>query len=97
MDNNQIKNFFLYARKSTDELERQHLSIETELFELPEYARKENLNVAKEFVETKTAKLPGREILNEMLARIENGEAEGILAWHPDRLAHNSMDGGRII
>ncbi|MFH1955725.1 MAG: recombinase family protein, partial [Patescibacteria group bacterium] len=28
---------------------------------------------------------------------MERGEAEGILAWHPDRLARNSIDGGRII
>jgi DNA invertase Pin-like site-specific DNA recombinase len=32
-----------------------------------------------------------------MLERIEKKEAEGILAWHPDRLARNSIDGGRII
>ena len=32
-----------------------------------------------------------------MISRIENGEANGILAWHPDRLARNSVDGGRII
>ena len=97
MANNQTKKFFLYARKSTDEPERQILSIEAQLFELREYARKENLNVVKEFIESKTAKEPGREIFNEMLAGIENGKAEGILAWHPDRLARNSVDGGRII
>ena len=34
---------------------------------------------------------------DEMLARIEAGEADGILAWHPDRLARNSIDGGKII
>ncbi len=32
-----------------------------------------------------------------MLERIEKGEAEGIIVWHPDRLARNSVDGGRII
>ncbi len=32
-----------------------------------------------------------------MLERIQNGEANGILAWHPDRLARNSIDGGQII
>jgi len=32
-----------------------------------------------------------------MLNRIEKGEANGILSWHPDRLARNSVDGGRII
>ncbi|MDI9347786.1 MAG: recombinase family protein [Methylacidiphilales bacterium] len=28
---------------------------------------------------------------------MEKGEASGILAWHPDRLARNSVDGGKII
>ncbi|MHB1529058.1 MAG: hypothetical protein ACYDDA_01810 [Acidiferrobacteraceae bacterium] len=32
-----------------------------------------------------------------MMERIERGEAVGILAGHPDRLARNSVDGGRII
>src|SRR5262249_35405682 len=36
-------------------------------------------------------------LFNAMLARIERGEADGVIAWHPDRLARNSMDGGRII
>ena len=90
-------NFFLYARKSTDDEERQVLSIEAQLAELREHARKESLDVVHEFVETKTAKVPGRAVFNEMMARIERGEAAGILAWHPDRLARNSVDGGRII
>ncbi|USN52436.1 MAG: recombinase family protein [Candidatus Nomurabacteria bacterium] len=55
------------------------------------------MNIVREFVESKTAKEPGREIFNEMISRIEENEAEGILAWHPDRLARNSIDGGRII
>ena len=32
-----------------------------------------------------------------MLRQIERGAANGILAWHPDRLARNSVDGGKII
>jgi len=36
-------------------------------------------------------------VFGEMLQRIEKGEAQGILAWHPDRLARNSIDGGKII
>ena len=92
-----MNKFFLYARKSTDEPERQVLSIEAQIFELKEYAKKEGLDIVQEFVESKTAKEPGREIFNEMIAGIEKNEAEGILAWHPDRLARNSIDGGRII
>jgi site-specific DNA recombinase len=89
--------YFLYARKSTDEAYRQVLSIEAQLCEVRELARREDLEIVKEFVESKTAKLPGRPLFNQMLDEIEAGKAQGILAWHPDRLARNSIDGGRII
>jgi DNA invertase Pin-like site-specific DNA recombinase len=32
-----------------------------------------------------------------MLNRIAEGEADGIIAWHPDRLARNAVDSGAII
>jgi len=32
-----------------------------------------------------------------MLSLIEGGKADGIISWHPDRLAKNSVDGGKII
>ena len=89
--------YFLYARKSTDEPDRQILSIEAQLAELRDYAKKNGLAIAREFIESKTAKEPGREIFNDMIAQIEQGAAHGIVAWHPDRLARNSIDGGRII
>ena len=88
---------FLYARKSTDDEERQMLSIDAQLNELREYARKESLAIAREFIESMTAKEPGRPIFNDMLRLVERGEADALLAWHPDRLARNSVDGGRII
>ena len=89
--------YFLYARKSTDEPERQILSIEAQLTELRDYAKKEGLTIVREFIESKTAKEPGREIFNEMVAGLEQGAAQGIIAWHPDRLCRNSIDGGRLI
>ena len=89
--------YFLYARKSTDEEDRQILSIEAQLTESKEYAVKENLTIVQEFIESRTAKVPGRPIFNEMIRLLERGKAEGILSWHPDRLARNSLDGGKII
>jgi len=89
--------YFIYARKSTDDEDRQILSIEAQLVELRQYAERENLSVVTELVEAKTAKKPGRPIFNDMLSRIQRHEADGILAWHPDRLARNSVDGGKII
>ena len=89
--------YFLYARKSTDEDDKQLLSIDAQLEELREHARKESLTVAREFVESRTAKVPGRPVFNAMMREVERGQADGILAWHPDRLARNSVDGGRIV
>ena len=89
--------YYLYARKSTDDEDRQVLSIESQLNELHEYAKHENLSIADEYVETRTAKEPGRPIFSLMIQQIESGTADGILAWHPDRLARNSVDGGKII
>ncbi|MBI2612636.1 recombinase family protein, partial [Candidatus Kaiserbacteria bacterium] len=77
--------------------DRQVMSIEAQLFELRELARKENLEILAEFQESKSAKTPGREIFGEMMRRVEQNYGVGILAWHPDRLARNSIDGGRII
>ena len=89
--------YFIYARKSTDTEDRQVRSIDDQLSELRELAKKENLEVIDTLVEKQTAKIPGRPIFNEMISRIEAGEASGILCWHPDRLARNSIDGGRLI
>ena len=95
--NNQTKKFFIYTRKSTDDKDRQVRSISDQLAELKELAVKEQIDVVDIFVEKQTAKIPGRPVFNEMLQRMESGEANGILAWHPDRLARNSVDGGKII
>ncbi len=89
--------YFLYARKSTDEEDRQILSIQAQITEVREYAKKENLIIVKEFIESMTAKSPGRPVFNQMLTCLEKGGADGIIAWHPDRLARNSLDGGKII
>ena len=91
------KRYFLYARKSQEREERQQLSIPAQLDELRFFARKENIRLADILIEAKSAKEPGRPIFNKMLERIEAGEAGGILAWHPDRLARNAVDAGRII
>src|SRR3989344_8305669 len=91
--------YFLYIRKSTDEEDRQVLSLEAQLHELKEFATKNNLEIIETFLEKKTAKVPGREVFNEMFDKIEDGLPHpiGILSWNTDRLSRNSVDAGRII
>jgi len=90
--------YFLYARKSTEDEERQVMSIEAQLAELADFAKRENIEIAETFIESKSAKKPGREIFNEMMSKVhESKEPIGLIAWHPDRLARNSVDGGQII
>src|SRR3989337_392269 len=89
--------YFIYTRKSTESAERQVMSLESQFSELKEFATKEKLEIVASLREPQTAKKPGRKIFAEMLDRICAGEADGILAWHPDRLARNSIDGGKII
>src|SRR3990167_6224396 len=88
--------YFLYARKSTDVEAKQVLSIEAQLSELRSLAWREGLEIAEEFVEKRSAKMPGRSVFNEMMARIQKGEAQGIVCWKIDRLARNPVDGGQI-
>ena len=92
----QNEKYYLYARKSTDVEDKQVLSIEAQLVELREYAKRENLYIATEFIEKKSAKATGRPVFGKLLAEIEKNGGS-ILAWHPDRLARNSVDGGQII
>ncbi|HWD20821.1 MAG TPA: recombinase family protein [Verrucomicrobiae bacterium] len=87
----------IYCRKSTEDEDRQILSIDAQISELNAIATKEALRVVGTMTECKSAKGPGRRIFNEMLRRIETGEADSILTWKLDRLARNFEDGGRLI
>ncbi len=89
--------FFLYCRKSTDREDKQILSTEAQQRLLVEHAERQKLTLAAVYVENQSAYKAGRPQFNEMLARLERGEAEAILTYHLTRLARNSYDGGRLI
>lgn len=89
--------YFLYARKSTDEEDRQITSISDQIREMKKLASDRGLKIVKVFEESKSAKNIGRPVFNEMVERINKSEATGIICWKADRLARNMVDGGNII
>ena len=90
--------YFIYCRKSSEEEERQALSIESQLKELRDYARKNDLFIVDVFTESKSARKPNnRPVFEEMLNLIEAGKAQGILSWAPDRISRNAPEGALIV
>lgn len=94
MDTN-AKRYAIYARKSTEDSERQVISIATQVGRSRE--RFGDLNIAFVIEEEKSAFIPdNRPKFSALLNQIEQGEIDGLLAYHPDRLARNEIDGARL-
>ncbi len=95
-NNTKIK-YFLYARKSSESEDRQIQSIDDQINRLKKIASDLNLDIKKTYTEAKSAKKPNnRPIFDEMIQRIENGDANGILCWQINRLSRNPIDSGKL-
>ncbi len=93
---NKIK-YFLYARKSSESEDRQVQSIDDQVNRLKKLATDLNLGIKKTYTEARSARKPNnRPLFDEMIQRIENGEADGILCWHLNRLTRNPIDSGKL-
>jgi DNA invertase Pin-like site-specific DNA recombinase len=88
--------YFLYARKSSENEDKQVASVPSQIEELKKLAQEKNINVVEIFTEEKSAKAPGRPVFSQMIEDIHKGKAGGILCWKLDRLARNPIDGGTI-
>lgn len=91
--------YVLYARKSTEDESKQLRSVDDQIAECEQLARRFGITLVKPYLrETKSAKMPNnRPVFTQMLKDIRAGKYDGILAWHPDRLARNMREGGEII
>jgi len=88
--------YALYVRKSTEEDERQTQSLQSQSEQGQELATRTDRTLVLTFQESRSAKETGRDQFNRMLALIDAGEIDGIIAWHPDRLSRNEMDAAEI-
>ena len=89
--------YFLYARKSSESEDRQVQSIDDQINRLKKIANDLNLDIKKSYTEAKSAKKPNnRPVFDELIQRIENGEADGILCWQINRLSRNPIDSGKL-
>ena len=90
--------YCLYARKSTEQDERQALSIDSQIKEMLELANRDGLNITEVRRESHSAKASGgRPIYNELIADIRSGKFNAILTWAPDRLSRNAGDLGSLV
>ena len=89
--------YFIYCRKSSEEANKQVLSLDSQENYLLEFAEKNGLEVVQVFRESKSAKDDGlRPVFLEMIEAIRRGEANGLLVWKIDRLSRNITEAGII-
>ena len=90
--------YCLYARKSTEQEDKQALSIESQVREMMSLAEREGLEIVEVKRESHSSKEVGqRPVYNELMAEIRQGKFNGILTWAPDRLSRNAGDLGSVV
>ena len=90
--------YCLYARKSTEQDERQALSIDSQVKEMLAIAERDGLEIIDIRREAHSAKDSGqRPVFKELLEDIRRGRYSGILTWAPDRLSRNAGDLGSVV
>lgn len=90
--------YCLYARKSSEDDERQALSIDSQIKEMAIQAEAQGLRVTEIRKESHSAKFSGkRPVFEQTIDDIRNGVFTGILSWAPDRLSRNAGDLGSLV
>ncbi len=90
--------YCLYARKSTEQDEKQALSIESQVKEMLAIAERESLDVIDIRRESHSAKDSGqRPVFKQIIEDIERERFNAIITWAPDRLSRNAGDLGSLV
>jgi DNA invertase Pin-like site-specific DNA recombinase len=90
--------YCLYARKSSEDDERQAMSIDSQIKEMTDMASREGFIIKEIRRESHSAKESGqRPVFKKLLEDIRDGMFTGILSWAPDRLSRNAGDLGMVV
>jgi DNA invertase Pin-like site-specific DNA recombinase len=96
--NPNLLRYCLYVRKSSEQSERQALSIDSQIAEMQAVASRDGFLIADILRESHSAKESGqRPVYNQMVQEIGSGRFNAILTWAPDRLSRNAGDLGSIV
>lgn len=91
---------FLYIRKSSEEDDRQSLSLDAQEQECRGFATRSGFEINEVIREAHTARKPGRPRFNRMLGQIEeyclSGRTVQVLCHKPDRLLRNLADWAKV-
>lgn len=89
--------YVIYARKSSESDERQVQSINDQVRVMKDLARDLDLTVVETISEARSAKEPhARSVFEELVQKIQAGDADGILTWKIDRLSRNPIDSATL-
>jgi site-specific DNA recombinase len=90
--------YCLYARKSSEDDERQALSIDSQIKEMAGQAEAQGLRVTEIRKESHSAKDSGKRLVfNQLINDIKSGLFNGLLSWDASRLSRCGGDLGSII
>lgn len=90
--------FVLYARKSTEENDKQFLSIPRQIEMCQDIAKRNGYNIVDVKTEQHSARYSGqRPVFSSIISDIKAGKYDAIIAYHPDRLSRNMLESGIIL
>lgn len=90
--------YCLYARKSTERDELQALSIDSQIKEMLDQAKRDGIEVTEIRRESHSAKESfTRLVFRQLIEDIRGAKFNGILTWAPDRLSRNAGDLGALV
>lgn len=87
--------YIAYIRKSSEDVERQVLSKAAQHDNIQKQFS--DLNIVDYLDESMSAFEPyKRPVFRRIMDMLDNGEIDGVIAWHPDRLSRNAIDAAEI-